>query len=215
MTNGKSLWASAFLCLFSTSLQAITINFSCITDNDMSGASCNIAESQMSVELTDATDASGAKALFSFFNIGADQESFIADVYFMDGTLLGISSIDNSDSGVRFSEGANPANLPGYNISASFSADNDPGARWGVQAGESLGITFDLLAGVTFTDTVAAMVSGELMVGIHAQGLGAGMDDQYSESLINATVIPVPAAVWLFGAGLIVLAGFARRKQKL
>jgi len=29
----------------------------------------------------------------------------------------------------------------------------------------------------------------------------------------NATVIPVPAAVWLFGSGLIGLAGFARRKS--
>lgn len=29
----------------------------------------------------------------------------------------------------------------------------------------------------------------------------------------NATVVPVPAAVWLFGSGLIGLVGFARRKR--
>ena len=128
----------------------------------------------------------------------------------MDGTLLGISSIDNSDPGVSYSEGANPANLPGYSPSASFSADNDPGAIWGIQAGESLGITFDLLAGVTFADTLAALGTGELIIGIHAKGLGAGLDDEYSESLITA--VPVPAAVWLFATGLIGLAGVARKR---
>ncbi|MCW9006033.1 MAG: VPLPA-CTERM sorting domain-containing protein [Gammaproteobacteria bacterium] len=29
----------------------------------------------------------------------------------------------------------------------------------------------------------------------------------------DTTVVPVPAAVWLFGSGLIGLAGFARRKK--
>jgi len=31
--------------------------------------------------------------------------------------------------------------------------------------------------------------------------------------LVRPTVVPIPAAVWLFGSGLIALAGFARRKK--
>lgn len=205
------LLGAALLATLNTPTHAVSVNFSCITGNDVTGASCDIAQNQMSVELTDATDATGNKALFTFNNIGADLESFIADVYFMDGTLLGISNIDNSHSGVQFSEGAKPQHLPGYDATASFSADNDPGAANGVQTGEFLGITFDLLEGITFSDTVDALSTGTLVIGIHAQGLGADTDENFSESMINT--VPVPGAVWLFGSGLIGLAGIARRKK--
>ena len=195
---------------FAAQTQAVTLNFDCITGNDLSGVSCAIAENQMTVTITDATDGSGDKALFTFSNSGSDLESYISDIYFMDGTLFGISSIDNSDAGVSYSEGADPANLPGYSPTASFSADNDPGAIWGIQAGESLGITFDLLAGVTFADTLAALGTGDLIIGIHAKGLGEGTGDEFSESL--TTVVPVPAAVWLFATGLIGLVGVSRKR---
>jgi hypothetical protein len=35
----------------------------------------------------------------------------------------------------------------------------------------------------------------------------------YGSFLVQSTVVPVPAAVWLFGSGLIGLIGFARRKK--
>lgn len=78
--------------------------------------------------------------------------------------------------------------------------------------GESLGVLFDLLAGVTYADTLVAMVTGELRIGIHVQGFASGG----SESFINPPLeppatVPVPAAVWLFGSGLLCLAGFAQR----
>ena len=34
----------------------------------------------------------------------------------------------------------------------------------------------------------------------------------YAWAVSDGDVVPIPAAVWLFGSGLIVLAGFARRK---
>ena len=34
----------------------------------------------------------------------------------------------------------------------------------------------------------------------------------YAWAVRDGDVVPIPAAVWLFGSGLIVLAGFARRK---
>jgi len=82
----------------------------------------------------------------------------------------------------------------------------------GIQAGESLGITFNLLDGVTFLDTKNAPSTGALIIGVHAQDLGAGLDDGFCESLI--TTIPIPATTWLLGSGLIGLMRFAKRKKK-
>ena len=50
-------------------------------------------------------------------------------------------------------------------------------------------------------------------IGIHMNfGLSAG-DSATFNTLFDVTPVPVPAAVWLFGSGLIGLAGFARRKK--
>ena len=62
----------------------------------------------------------------------------------MDGALFGISNLDNSDTGVQFSEATNRYHLPGYNATVSFSAYNDPGAENTIQVSEYLRILFDL-----------------------------------------------------------------------
>jgi len=49
-------------------------------------------------------------------------------------------------------------------------------------------------------------------IGIHMNfGLSAG-DSVTFNTLYEVTPVPLPAAVWLFGGGLISLMGFARRK---
>ena len=187
---------------------AATYDFNCITSNDSTGVSCDTAEAQMSV---DVIDAGSNQVEFLFNNVGSSN-GFIADVYFYDGPVLGAYTMTGS-SGVAFSEGARPGLLPAYDRTASliFSADSDaPVAGNGIQAGEWLSITFDLINGNTYADILTLMDLGApdgLVVGIHAQGLGA---NDFSESLITA--VPVPAALWLFGTGLIGLLGFARRK---
>lgn len=197
--------------------QAALFGFGCITGN--SSANCTTGESQLFVEVSDAgwnIDTGYNQVLFTFTNSGPNASS-IADIYFDDGTLLGIASIDNSSDGVSFSQGANPGNLPGGNeigfeTTAGFLADSDaPVQPNGVNPGEYLGITFDLLSGVTYTDTILALQSAtDLRIGIHVQGFADGG----SESFVNnVTVVPVPAAIWLFGTGLIGLIGVARRKK--
>ena len=192
-----------------TPVQAVTLSFSCITGNV--AGDCAIGEAQLSV---DVTDAGPGQVLFTFSNSGPDASS-IADVYFDDGTLLGLASIDNSDSGVAFSQGASPPNLPGANnasppfvTTAGFLADSNPPVQPnGVNPGEYLGITFDLQASGSFADVLAELANGDLRIGIHVQGYETGG----SESFVNNPV-PVPAAVWLFGSGLLGLVGIARRK---
>jgi len=40
------------------------------------------------------------------------------------------------------------------------------------------------------------------------------LNTNFDSFSIHAAVVPVPAAVWLFGSGLLALAGFAQRKKK-
>jgi hypothetical protein len=147
---------------------------------------------QLFVEVFELTD----QINFVFTNTGPDASS-ITDVYFDDGSLLGISTINNTPTLVEFSQLASPPDLPGGNnvippfvTTASFSADSDPPAQpLGVNPGESLEIIFDLQASGTFADVLTELESGELRIGIHVQGYASGG----SESFVNnGTVDPPP-----------------------
>lgn len=73
------------------------------------------------------------------------------------------------------------------------------------------------MTGIPITGNDAVGFTGQLVA---AGNMGAEWQEfegtQYSErydlSIINTSVVPVPAAVWLFGSGLIGLIGAARRK---
>jgi hypothetical protein len=116
--------------------------------------------------------------LFTFNNEGPLASS-ICDVYFDDGTLLGIASIING-AGVAFSNPATPADLPGGNTAsppfvttANFPADSDqPVMENGVNPGEELGILFNLQGSHLYANTLAALESGDLRIGLHVQAIG-------------------------------------------
>jgi hypothetical protein len=164
------------------------------------------------------TDLGGGQVLFDFMNVGPNASS-ITDVYFDDGTLLGIAGLIDADDGiggdpgVDFSPGASPPDLPGANnvspafqTTAGFSADSDPPAQPnGVNSGQMLGIVFDLQGGGTFADILAELTNGDLRIGLHVQGFTGGG----SESFVN-NPIPEPTTALLFGLGL---AGLAARRR--
>ena len=206
-----TLLASA---LHAASGSALPLGFGCITGNI--AGDCAIGEAQLSV---DVTDLGGGQVLFMFSNAGPSASS-ITDVYFDDGTLLGIAGLidadDNAlgpfgDLGVDFSQNASPPNLPGGNLvgfqtTAGFLADSDPPAQPnGVNPLESLGIVFNLQLGGSFADIVNELTTGALRIGIHVQGFGTGG----SESFVNVPV-PEPGTALLLGLGLGVL-GLRRR----
>ncbi len=208
MNRGVILFsAGATLALASMAQAGVTYGFYNITSNNLVDAMNG--EAQLSVFVEAGPGAN--QVYFQFSNTGPNAMS-ITDVYFDDGTLLGIASITNG-SGVSFSQNASPPNLPGGNnitpafqVTAGFSADSNPPAQPnGVNPGETLTIVFNLLGGFTFADTINALnTPGDVLrIGIHVQGFAGGG----SESFVNT---PTPGALGLLGlAGLVA----ARRRR--
>jgi hypothetical protein len=188
---------------------ARAVSFTCIRNDGYSESECQIGESQFSASLS---DLGGGQALLTFSNSGP-LASIIADVYIDDdaNAISGIASIQNS-TGVQFSVGATPPDLPGGNeatpvFSASLSADADAPTgtgKNGVDPGESVGLVLGLASGVSFADLQAALDAGALRLGIHGQGLGATGG---SESFVNGGggALPEPTAGLLFGLGTVVV----------
>ncbi|MBL8446079.1 MAG: PEP-CTERM sorting domain-containing protein [Zoogloeaceae bacterium] len=207
-----------------------TYGFGAITSN--SAIDPGIGEAQLFVEVYD-TGLGAGQAGFRFYNTGPLASS-ITDVYFDDGTLLGISSVINM-LGVSFTGGsASPPNLPSgnninFNTSAGFLADSDaPAQPNGVNPGEELRIIFNLINGTTYNDLISALelgldnpgvdMLGGLRIGIHVQGFADGQ----SEAFVNGGCVidcrpddqgsvPEPGTLALIGVGLMGLA--ARRKS--
>lgn len=187
-----------------------------ITANDPLDAA--IGEAQIFITVSNPNPGAN-QVLFTFENIGS-ADSSITDVYFDDGDLLAIAFIDNSDLGVLFTAEATPGELPGGNnvdppfdtgtsipLAGHFSADSDPPVQPnGVNPGESLGITFDLVVGGSYDNVISQLTTGQIRVGVRMQGY----ESEGSEAFI-INQIPAPAALVLGMVGL-GMVGWMRRR---
>lgn len=194
---------SAWLALGTPTAHAADYSFNCISGN--SPQSCADGQNRLSLQVT---QAGGNQVDFTFRNLSALGSS-ITEIYFADGTLLGIASVIDSGDGVTFSQvgSANPANLPsGGTLSPAFVATqgfvvdtgnggNAKGVENKLDGGlqEFATIRFNLINGKTFADTLAALNGplgdgNDLRVGVHVRGFSAGT----SESFVTATTVPEP-----------------------
>lgn len=206
--------AAAFLVM-GTDARALTYGFSNISANSIANAAAG--EEQLSVDIT----AEGLhQVLFTFHNEGPAASS-ITDVYFDSDSLLSIHAISGS-SGVQFSLGATPGNLPSANNASPFfetgsglSADSDPPVQLnGVNPGEWLGILFDMKSGVSFDDIVQDLLEGSLRIGIHVQGFVGGGSESFV-SPENRHVPDAGSSFALLGLALLGLGSMARNLRRL
>lgn len=201
----RPLWllVAALSLGISTAAGAVTFSFDCITGNSLTD--CGIGEAQLTVDVIAGPGAN--QVTFHFKNLGPLASS-ITDIYFDDGTLLGIASVVDGP-GVDFEPVASPPNLPGgdllsppFETTEGFAADAEPPAQPnGANPGEWVKIIFDLINGQTLADTLAALDDGSLRIGLHVQGFSGGG----SESFVN---VPEPALALLLAGSFL---GLRRR----
>jgi len=215
-----SLIAIIFLLLFLTCTIATSayaaprFDFENITHNNDTNAATG--EAQLHFDVTE----DNGKILFLFINDGPYASS-ITDIYFDDDAFLLDFSEFRYDTagGVKFSQWATPADLPGGNdvsFTANYSFDSDsPVQPNGINPGESLGILFKTANGSDYNSIIAALNRTDGMrVGIHVQGFSNGGSESFINTPNGSDTVPEPAAMVLFGFGLIGLAGTVRRTKK-
>jgi len=212
-----------------TASASVSATYSFVGVTNTSFNNTQIGQNQLAVTVS-AVALSSTSVDFTFTNTGANPAS-ITDVYFDDGSLLKISSITNGP-GVSFAEGATPPILPGGNAIdfqtsgvGFFTADSStPVEGNGVNPSESLTITFQLLPGQTYAQTIAALnlslqpgnigsdVTGGLRIGIHVQAIGTNGN---SESFVNGpAAVPEPASLATAGLGVLMGLGYAWRRKR-
>lgn len=187
--------------------------FQNITNNKLTDAA--IGEDQLTVELI---DFGGGQVEFLFRNSGPEASS-IARIYFDDNasvlsTPMGFTDIVGN---VHFSQFASPPDLPGgdevgFNVTSGLLADSDPPpVHNGINPGEQLGVT---LLG-NYTDTLNALNSGDLRIGIHVIGFAGGGSESFitNGGKTPPGIVPAPGAAGLVLTGMGSLLA-ARRKLR-
>lgn len=204
---------------------AVSVSFTNITNNGAPDAAAQL--------LLDVTDG-GTGALFDFgVAAGPNSDANIHEIYFDDGALFSPPPQIVTEVGADFDAGsANPGELPGANnanpdfvTSSELLADiAQGGASNGLTIGDDLVLRLVYLAGIDFSDVLAALADASLRVGLHVHSLdctGTTTSCSDSDAFVSnpppsgpPTVIPLPATLPLFLAALggFGLLGWRRRE---
>lgn len=173
------------------------------------GAASAIGESRTS---SNTGYGSGGNTLIASFSV--DQANSGVQLHFDFDSILFMQTIMGlGDSGIA----ANSFMQITLNGGSGYSFIWTPnGGAGGIIGGTEVSDPFSLNRGITGTDSVSATTLTPGFQGFHAMtnGLAAG---NYTLNInmtqtANVSAVPVPAAAWLLGSGLIGLVGVARRK---
>jgi hypothetical protein len=194
---------------------AVLFGFGPVTNNNATNVATGI--SQLSV---DVTSYNSSTIQFYFANSGPLASS-ITDIYFDDNanTIALPMSIING-SGVSFSPGASPNNLPGGNAigfqnDAGFDSDsNTPTQPKGINPGEWLIIRLQYEGASNLNSVVAALTNQTLRIGIHVQGFSNGGSESFVSGPMPTAVVPEPATYLLLASSLMHLAIIQQKTRK-
>lgn len=194
------------------SAESLTLNFAGIASTV---GTADHAEAAGGLRVIVSDEGVGANQVkFTFLNVATANSNLtpvITDIYFQDGTLLGIAQIIDQPGGKRgyltdYREiedagSQQSTNFPGGNsINPAFdptvginffglTPDGSP-SKLGIGVGETLGVVFNLLNGLDFEDVRSALNTPppstsdrpSLRIGMHVQSIGSG---DLSGSYIN------------------------------
>ena len=132
----------------------------------------------------------------------------------------------NADSSVSYSlsslsaAGAQIAPVVGSNIVSAFEVDTSVGGLPSLNKGVDVGSTFFFTGGPLTqsspTYTASNSFTGHLAYDLMTVKVDFSLSADSTVGLsgfVQQVVVPIPAAVWLFGSGLLGLAGVARRRK--
>ena len=201
--------ALPFVLAFQASATVITFNR--ITSN----SDINI-ESQLFIDVI--VNGSGVK--FKFRNAGTVLSS-ISEIYFYDGVLLDMWSIEDSCQGVNFEDlgqNTSPNKLPGYspdkNVLVVLSATEAEGPEPanGVKPNDWLSIGYTFKNGKNFQNLLDDLASGEVVIGIHVKAIDCAVTDPDASTMSDSFVSnPLPEPMTM---ALLALGGLMLRRKK-
>ncbi|WP_445248311.1 PEP-CTERM sorting domain-containing protein [Microcoleus sp. OTE_8_concoct_300] len=165
----------------------------------------------------------GESVLFNIKNSGdaAAPSMFISQVFFDDknsffddDTYLSNPLVNRGNVGlVDFIGGASNDQLPqggnGFTTNYAFSRKTGDGNAFGIQGGESLGLSFT----GDYNLVMSALNSGALKIGLHVQALPNGASDSYISSSSGNTQ-DTPEPLTMLAAGAAVGFGTMFKKQR-
>ena len=207
LTLVKSLLAVAGVAAVSavSAAPASAFNFSNITGADTPGDSYvnsftfDVVDEGQSVlfNIKNSGDAAAPSMFISkvFFD---DKNSFFDDDTYLSSPLINIGNVGQ----VGFNGGPSKDQLPqggnGFDTDYAFSRNTGEGNEFGIQAGESLGLSFT----GDYNLVISALKSGDLKLGLHVQALPNDQSDSYISSNGNTENTPEPLTMLAAGAAV-------------
>ena len=159
------------------------------------------------------------------FGVGATTQSSSATFAFAFDLPVAIAGPINASSSVSYSltsttsAGAQIGSIGG-NVVKAWEVDTSVGGLSSLNKGVDVGDTFFFTGGPLTQNspvyTASNSFTGDLAYDLMSLQIGFSLSANSSVGMsgfVSQTVVPVPAAVWLFGSGLLGLIGIARRKK--
>jgi len=156
--------------------------------------------------------------VYSHYDVGSSTFTFgfsvIGEVGDSGAFDLGFNTFDSLENYRFLLDLGNNGNFEaGLSLAGDGLADSGANTETANLTSDPGGVTFNSAVS-EFYNGVEFSIVGLNFIGDYTVSLGAGASGGPDELVaVSGTVVPVPAAVWLFGSGLLALVGFGRSRR--